>query len=703
MSKFLVIVESPTKAKTINRFLGDSYTVKNSLGHVRDLPVSKLGVDVKNNFQPTYQIIKGKSKVIKELQKIVKKVDKVYIATDQDREGEAIGWHLIESISIPSKKIERIVFHEITKQAIEKAIKNPRQIDMHLINAQQARRILDRLVGYKLSPLLAKKIRRGLSAGRVQSIALRLIVDREKEIEAFKAREYWTIKANLKKEKEEEIFNALLIAKQGKKYEKLGIASEKQALEITEDLSDATYKVSKINKKEKKQKPLPPFTTSTLQQDAWQKLSFSAKRTMVIAQQLYEGISLGEKGNEGLITYMRTDSLNVAVSARKEANDYISEKYGKEYLPANQRIYKTKSKGAQEAHEAIRPTSVFKAPELIQKHLDTNQFKLYNLIWQRFLASQMADAILDITSIDIQAKKYLFRASGQVVRFKGFNRVYTDVGNNKKTTENLLPLLRLNEEVSLLKLLPEQHFTLPSPRYNEASLIKTLEKYGIGRPSTYAPTISTILYRNYVRLDEKRFFPEKIGIMVSDLLVKYFPDIVDIDFTAQMETDLDEIAHGKGEWVKLLQNFYEPFEKTLRIAEEKIVKIKAPTKPTDKKCKTCGSMMVIKDGRFGEFFACSAFPKCKYTEPILKKTGIKCPLCDGFVIERISRRRKVFYGCSNYPKCHFVSWDKPVLEPCPLCGAKYLVEKKSKKKSYLKCAKKECTYQKQLDSNQEVK
>ncbi|MCK4532965.1 type I DNA topoisomerase, partial [bacterium] len=421
MSKFLVIVESPTKAKTINRFLGDNYIVKNSLGHVRDLPASKLGVDVKNNFQPTYQIIKGKSKVIKELQKIVKNVDKVYIATDQDREGEAIGWHLIESISIPSKKIKRIVFHEITKQAIENAVKNPRQIDMHLINAQQARRILDRLVGYKLSPLLAKKIRRGLSAGRVQSIALRLIVDREKEIGAFKAQEYWTIKASLKKQEEEELFNALLIAKQGKKYDKLGIANEKQALEITEDLSGAIYKVSKINKKEKKQRPLPPFTTSTLQQEAWQKLSFSAKRTMVIAQQLYEGISLGEKGNEGLITYMRTDSLNVAVSARKEANDYISEKYGKEYLPVKQRIYKTKSKGAQEAHEAIRPTSVFKAPEVIKEHLDSNQFKLYSLIWQRFLASQMADAILDVTAIDIQAKKYLFRASGQVVRFKGFN------------------------------------------------------------------------------------------------------------------------------------------------------------------------------------------------------------------------------------------------------------------------------------------
>lgn len=692
-------MESPTKAKTINRFLGGSYVVKNSLGHVRDLPVRKLGVDVEKKFKPTYQIIKGKSKIVKELQKIVKQVVEVYIATDQDREGEAIGWHLIESIGIPSEKIKRIVFHEITKQAIEKSIKNPRQIDMHLVNAQQARRILDRLVGYKLSPLLGKKIRKGLSAGRVQSVALRLIVDREKEIEAFKAQEYWTIKANLKKPEKEEELNALLISRQGKKYEKLGIANNKQALEIIADLSGAVYKIVKITKKEKKQKPHPPFTTSTLQQEAWQKLSFSAQRTMRIAQQLYEGINLGKDEHEGLITYMRTDSLNVAVSARKEAMDYIGAKYGKEYLPAKQRIYKTKSKGAQEAHEAIRPTSVFRAPETIKEHLDSYQFKLYSLIWQRFLASQMADAIIDMTGVDIQAKNYLFHASGQVIRFEGFNRAYTTTTDtNKKEREYLLPPLQVNEELSLLKLIPEQHFTQPPPRYNEASLIKTLEKHGIGRPSTYAPTINTILSRDYVRLIEKRFFPEKIGVMVNDLLVKYFPKIVDISFTAQMETDLDGIAQGKGKWIKLLEDFYEPFEKTLSIAEKEIVKIKIPTKPTDKKCKDCGSMMVIKQGRFGEFLACSSFPKCKHTEAILKKAGVNCPLCEGFVIERISHRKRVFYGCSNYPQCHFISWDKPVLEPCPLCGAKYLIKKASKKENYLKCVQKGCTYRKQLNS-----
>ena len=692
----MVIVESPTKAKTINKFLGKAYTVKNSLGHIRDLPVNHLGVDIQKNFQPTYKIIKGKSKIVKELKEAVNQATKIYIATDQDREGEAIGWHLVELTYAPREKVNRIVFHEITKQAIENAFKNPRSINMHLVNAQQARRILDRLVGYKLSPLLSKKVKRGLSAGRVQSVALRLIVEREQEIESFKPQEYWSIKAELEKNKTKDSFNAFLIAKEGKKYEKLGIASREQANDIVSDLSDGVYKVTGISKKEKKQKPLPPFTTSTLQQEAWHNLSFSAQRTMRIAQQLYEGIILGKEGSEGLITYMRTDSLNIATSAQQEALSYIKEKYGKEYLPPKPRLYKAKSKGAQEAHEAIRPTSTFRNPETIRDYLDDNQFKLYNLIWQRFITSQMADAIVDITTVNIQAKNYLFRASGQTTKFMGFNKVYAASKRNRDAEENLLPPLVVNEVLCLLKLIPEQHFTQAPPRYNEASLIRTLEKYGIGRPSTYAPIINTILSRGYVKLVDRRFSPEEIGIIVNNLLVKHFSKIIDVSFTAQMENNLDEIAKGKHKWVKVLKDFYKPFEETLNSAEKEIKKVKLKTLPTEKKCKLCGSVMVIKKGRFGEFLACDAFPKCKYTEPIFKKVGIHCPICDGEIVEHLSRRKKVFYGCSNYPKCRFISWDKPVLQPCPVCGAKYIVEKTLKRGKYLKCVQKGCKYQKQL-------
>ena len=653
MAKTLVIVESPTKAKTIGKILGKDYVIKSSMGHVRDLPPDRLGVNIEDNFKPTYEIIKNKKKIVKELTKAVKEAKEVYIATDQDREGEAIGWHLVTVTNTDKGRVKRIVFHEITKETITNSLRFPRQIDLHLVNAQQARRILDRLVGYKLSPLLSNKVRKGLSAGRVQSVALKLIVERENQIEQFVPQEYWTILVHLSKRDEQRIFTANLIAKGKKKFKKLEIANESQAKEICEDLSGKEFRVSKVTRKTKKRNPLPPFNTSTLQQEASRRFGFSASKTMVIAQQLYEGIDMEKEESVGLITYMRTDSLAVSSSAQDEALEFIRKKFGEDYLPTKPRIYKSKSKVAQEAHEAIRPTSSLRIPEAISKYLDASQFKLYNLIWQRFISSQMASAIFDTVAVDIGAGDYIFRATGQKLKSSGFLKVYQE---EKEEAEKDLPPLEQGDILVLKEVVPEQHFTEPLPHYTEASLIKTLEEHGIGRPSTYAPIISTLLERGYVTLIKKQFHPKEIGTIVNNLLVKYFPKIMNIDFTAHMEENLDEIALGKREWVEVLNNFYQPFEKTLDIAYKHMAKIKPQV--TQETCPKCGSAMVIRIGRFGKFLACSSFPRCRYTVPldedgkkiVTQFTEEKCPKCGSPMVIKWGRRGK-FLACSAYPKC----------------------------------------------------
>jgi len=653
MAKTLVIVESPTKAKTIGKILGKDYVIKSSMGHVRDLPPDRLGVNIEDNFKPTYEIIKNKKKIVKELTKAVKEAKEVYIATDQDREGEAIGWHLVTVTNTDKGRVKRIVFHEITKETITNSLRFPRQIDLHLVNAQKARRILDRLVGYKLSPLLSNKVRKGLSAGRVQSVALKLIVERENQIEQFVPQEYWTILVHLSKRDEQRIFTANLIAKGKKKFKKLEIANESQAKEICEDLSGKEFRVSKVTRKTKKRNPLPPFNTSTLQQEASRRFGFSASKTMVIAQQLYEGIDMEKEESVGLITYMRTDSLAVSSSAQAGALEFIRKKFGEDYLPTKPRIYKSKSKVAQEAHEAIRPTSSLRIPEAISKYLDASQFKLYNLIWQRFISSQMASAIFDTVAVDIGAGDYIFRATGQKLKSSGFLKVYQE---EKEEAEKDLPPLEQGDILVLKEVVPEQHFTEPLPHYTEASLIKTLEEHGIGRPSTYAPIISTLLERGYVTLIKKQFHPKEIGTIVNNLLVKYFPKIMDIDFTAHMEENLDEIALGKREWVEVLNNFYQPFEKTLDIAYKHMAKIKPQV--TQETCPKCGSAMVIRIGRFGKFLACSSFPRCRYTVPldedgkkiVTQFTEEKCPKCGSPMVIKWGRRGK-FLACSAYPKC----------------------------------------------------
>ncbi len=653
MVKALVIVESPTKAKTIGKILGKNYVIKSSMGHVRDLPPRRLGVDIEDNFKPTYEIIKNKKKIVKDLARAVKEAEQVYLATDQDREGEAIGWHLITVTNTDQARVKRIVFHEITKETIANSLRSPRQIDLHLVNAQQARRILDRLVGYKLSPLLSGKVRRGLSAGRVQSVALRLIVEREKQIEKFVPQEYWTILAHLSKRDEERIFTAGLVSRGKKKFKKLEIADESQAKKICRDLQGKEFIVYKVTRKPKKRNPPPPFNTSSLQQEASRKFAFSASKTMVIAQQLYEGIDIEKEESVGLITYMRTDSFAVSSSAQDEAVGFIRKKFGESYLPKEPRIYKSKSKVAQEAHEAIRPTSCLRTPEAVSKYLNASQLRLYSLIWQRFLSSQMAAAIFDTIAVDITAGDYVFRATGQKVKFPGFLRVYEE---EKKEEERILPPLAEGDRLILKEVVPEQHFTEPPPHYTVASLIKTLEEHGIGRPSTYAPIISTLLGRGYVTLRSKQFHPEETGIIVSDLLVKYFPKIIDVGFTAHMEENLDEIALGKREWVEVLKNFYQPFKKTLNIAYKNMKKIKPQM--TKEKCPKCGSAMVIRIGRYGKFLACSAFPRCRYTLPldeqgnkrVTQTTEEKCPKCGSPMVIKWGRRGK-FLACSAYPKC----------------------------------------------------
>ena len=671
MGKKLIIVESPTKARTISRFLGSDFIVESSYGHIRDLPKSKLGVDVEKNFEPQYIIPRKASKAVKKLKEEAKKAEKIILATDEDREGEAIAWHLISALGLedrPGDNIKRIVFHEITKRAIEEALAHPRDLDMERVNAQQARRILDRLVGYKLSPFLWKKIYRGLSAGRVQSVAVRLIVEREREIEKFKPEEYWTITALLDSEKHSGPFEAMLSKVGGKALEKFSIRTDNEAKEIVEALDGALWRVDAVEKKATTKNPLPPFTTSTLQQDGFRRLGFSAKRTMVVAQQLYEGVEIGQEGPVGLITYMRTDSLNLSADSVTEAKKFLAGEVGKSYALPSPRIFKTTSKGAQEAHEAIRPTDPARTPESVKQYLDHSQFRLYDLIWRRFTASQMPAAIFDATTIDIEAtpaKKqeiYAFRANGQVMKFDGFLKIYPS-----KVKENELPALSINEKLEAREILPSQHFTEPPPRFTEASLVKTLEENGIGRPSTYAPIISTIQDRGYVeRFERRNLKPKEIGFLVNDMLVEHFPEIVDVQFTARMEGELDEIAEGTKEWQPVIKEFYEPFAKHLAEKYEKVEK-QNMIEETDEVCEKCGKPMVIRHGRFGKFLACSGFPECKNTKTIRATSDtidMKCPKCsDGDIIIRRTKRGRVFFGCSRYPACDYASWTDPRKPP----------------------------------------
>lgn len=689
--KRLVIVESPAKARTLEGFLGSQYAVKASVGHVRDLPKSRLGVDVEKDFAPKYTVPKEKKKVVDELKKASEKASEIYLATDPDREGEAISWHLAQAMGLDqsSKGVRRVVFHEITKEAVTQAFAKPRQIDMSLVNAQQARRIIDRLVGYQLSPLLWKKVRGRLSAGRVQSVAVRLVVDREREIQAFIPKEYWSIEADLatkgsrvkgqgarsKKETAQDVksFRAALIGRWGEK-EKLEIGDEARALALVAELKKAAYAVDSVRQKGSQRQPSPPFTTSTLQQEAYRRLGFSAKRTMSVAQQLYEGLPLGREGTVGLITYMRTDSTNVAASAIEETRALIKVKYGENYVPSSPRRFGKKSPGAQEAHEAIRPTSVNREPERVKGFLTNDQNRLYGLVWRRMVASQMANASMETTTVDVRASgapsgvDYLLRASCTSVIFQGFLAVYAMDKEDEEKDCQPLPDLKKGDGLDLLDLLPEQHFTQPPPRYSEATLVKAMEEKGIGRPSTYAPILSTIQDREYVRQVEKRLQPTELGFLVNDLLVEHFPDVVDVGFTAQMEEDLDRIAQGKREWVPLLKEFYGPFSVTLEKANVEMEAVKPPEEVTDEVCDLCGKAMVIKHGRFGRFLACSGYPECRRTRSILVKTGVNCPKCGGELVEKRSRQGRRFYGCSRYPQCDFALPQRPVAQACSACG-----------------------------------
>lgn len=693
----LVIVESPAKAKTIGRMLGRGYSVKASVGHVRDLPRKTLGVDVKAGFTPTYEVPKEKRAVVKEIKEKSKDASAIYLATDPDREGEAISWHLVQAAKLDSVPLKRVVFHELTQEAVLEAFRHPRDIDMDKVNAQQARRILDRLVGYKISPLLSQKVRRGLSAGRVQSVALRMIVDREREIEGFIPHEYWSIDAQLEEMTTKEGFTAALIGFMDKK--KIDIGSQKEADTIISELYTSSYAVAQVKKKQVARQPSPPFITSTLQQEGWRKLRFSAKRTMALAQQLYEGLSIGDEGSVGLITYMRTDSVMVATSALEETRAYIKEKYGVNFLPSHPRVFRKKAKGAQEAHEAIRPTSIRREPEAIKGFLTGDQFRLYELIWKRMVSSQMSPALLDTIAVDIEAKReegkkpYLLRATNSNMKFPGFTILYSE-GKDEAEDEKekaALPELIEGDPLKLMGLTPDQHFTQPPNRYTEATLVKALEERGIGRPSTYAPTLATIQDRGYVEQDSRKFHPTELGCLVSDKLCQHFPDIVDYGFTAQMEEGLDQIAQGEREWIPYLEEFYNPFEKTLQAAKEQMEKVKIPDEATDEVCTECAKPMVIKVGRYGKFLACTGYPECKHTRPLLIKIGVKCSLCGSELVERRNKKKRTFYGCSGYPDCEFATNDRPIARPCPECGEMLVM----RGKSAAKCIK--CKFSGRLD------
>ena len=685
MAKNLVIVESPTKARTIGRFLGNGYLAIASMGHVRDLPKGKMGVEIDDDgFRPEYMVMEDKKKVVSQVAKESKQADTVYLATDPDREGEAISWHLIEAANIPESKTQRVVFHEITRDAIERAFADPGPLDRNLINAQQARRILDRVVGYRLSPVLWKKVRRGLSAGRVQSVALRLVVDREEQIDAFIPEEYWNITSNLAKRGESAdrriSFRAGLHSMKGQ-MRRIKVSNGDRASEITSDLDSTEYTVDAVRKTNSSSKPKAPFITSTLQQEAARKLRLSARQTMRVAQQLYEGIDIGAEGEVGLITYMRTDSTNVAESAVQGARRVIEKKFGAEYMPKSARTYRRKVKGAQEAHEAIRPTSIELEPDALQRHLNRDQLRMYRLIWQRMLASQMADARFDSTAVDVAAPGasgavYLFRANGRVLRFRGHLALYTEGMDDSQADENEetspLPALEQGDALDCLGLAADQHFTKPPPRYTEATLIKELEQAGIGRPSTYAPIMSTIMTRDYVLKDQGRFVPTKLGKAVVGLLKEHFPDIMDVGFTGEVEKYLDEISEGKRSWEPTLRELYTPFDASVERALKEAVRVPRELidEESDEVCEKCERPMVIKSGRFGRFLSCSGFPECKESRPLLTRVGVECPECSSDLVERQQKsgKRRRFFGCSNYPACEFTSNQRPVPEPCPDCG-----------------------------------
>ncbi|SDY72576.1 DNA topoisomerase-1 [Evansella caseinilytica] len=686
MSDYLVIVESPAKAKTIGKYLGKKYAVKASMGHVIDLPKSQMGVDVEDDYTPKYITIRGKGPILKELKTAAKKAKRVYLAADPDREGEAIAWHLAHSLNIDLASDCRVVFNEITKQAIKESFKHPRSINMNLVDAQQARRVLDRLVGYNISPLLWKKVKKGLSAGRVQSVAVKMIIDREKEIKEFQPEEYWTIDAKLIKDGE--AFDAKFVSVNGKKTE---LKSEEDVKKVLRTISGDAFQIDTVKKRERRRNPVAPFTTSSLQQEAARKLNFRAKKTMMLAQQLYEGIDLGKEGTVGLITYMRTDSTRLSETAKQEAREYIQTHYGKEYLSTEENKKSKQNTNAQDAHEAIRPTSVVLDPKGVKAHLSRDQFRLYKLIWERMVASLMAPAVMDTMSVDLSNNGVTFKATGSKLKFHGFMKVYIE-GNDdgKKEEDRLLPDLKEGETAKAESVEPKQHFTQPPPRYSEARLVKTMEELGIGRPSTYAPTLDTIQRRGYVALEDKRFVPTELGEIVLELIEEFFPEILNVDFTAKMETDLDSIEDGNRNWVKVIDNFYQDFQNRLKKAEEEMKQVEIQDEPAGEDCEKCGHEMVYKMGRYGKFMACSNFPDCRNTKPIVKDIGVKCPNCqEGNIVERKSKKRRLFYGCDRYPDCDFVSWDKPIARPCPKCES-MLVEKKTKKGIQVQCTK--CDY-----------
>ncbi|MBQ7744155.1 MAG: type I DNA topoisomerase [Ruminococcus sp.] len=684
----LVIVESPAKAKTIKKYLGKDYEVVASMGHVRDLPKARLSVDIKNNFAPKYDIIKGKEKLVKELKSLAENSDNVYLATDPDREGEAISWHLAYILGLPDDYCRRVEFNEITKSGVQNGMSNPRAINTDLVNAQQARRILDRLVGYKLSPFISQKIRRGLSAGRVQSVALRIIVDRENEIRKFKPEEYWTVDAKFIPKGSRKAFSASLYSD---KNGKIKIQNAEQADKIEADLEGAEYVVTKVKHGTRKKSPAPPFITSTLQQEASRKLGFQSRRTMKVAQELYEGVDIEGMGATGLITYMRTDSLRISNVAIDEVTKYIEQAYGSEYLPAKPRFFKSR-KNAQDGHEAIRPSMPSLEPDKIKSSLTLDQYKLYKLIWSRFTASQMAECVQKTTQADIEANGYTFKASGYYVSFPGFTALYVEGKDEAEEKSSQLPELEKDMPVRLKELKKNQHFTQPPARYTEASLIKTLEEYGIGRPSTYAATITTLTSREYVKREAKTLVPTELGEVITKLLKERFPNIVNVKFTAEMEEELDSVENGDVKWDELLAEFYSDFEQTLKDAKSEMegVKLKLKEDETDIVCEKCGRKMVVKVGRYGKFIACPGYPDCKNIKKYVEKTGTVCPKCGGDIIVKHTKTKRIFYGCSNYPECDFVSWNEPTNEKCPQCGE--VLYKKKGKKPTLFCAKEGCGY-----------
>lgn len=692
MAKKLVVVESPAKAKTIKKYLGRGYTVEASMGHIRDLPKSQLGVNVEDNFEPKYITIRGKGELLAKLRKAAKTSDKVYLATDPDREGEAISWHLSHLLGIKENEPCRIEFNEITKDAVKNAIKNPRPINQNLVDAQQARRILDRLVGYKISPLLWRKVRKGLSAGRVQSVASKIICEREREIEAFKPDEYWNLKGIFISSKNKQSFEAQLHSK-GKK--KIDLKSKQEVDQVLAAIKGEDYTVTKVQKGSRKRSAPPPFTTSTMQQEASRKLGFTTKKTMMLAQQLYEGVDVKGEGSVGLITYMRTDSTRVSDQALAEVRTIIQEKFGKDYVPSKANIFRSK-KGSQDAHEAIRPTSVRYSPKDLQSSLKRDQLRLYTLIYNRFMASQMKPALYETLTVNISAGEYIFRASGSRKVFPGYTALYME-GNDegKEEKDIMLPDLEEGEKLELKEYKSEQKFTQPPARYTEASLVRVLEDMGIGRPSTYAPTISTIISRGYVVRDARILYPTDLGFIVNDLMDKYFPKIMEYKFTAAMEEKLDKIEEGEVNWRDLLNEFYPSFADYLSHAEQDIGKIEIKDEESDVVCEKCGANMVIKTGRYGKFLACPNFPKCRNTKPIVEEINIPCPKCSAQIVVRKSKRGRKFYGCSNYPECDFVSWDMPIKDPCPKCGA-LMTEKSSRANGKtVQCTNKECGYTKE--------